>query len=150
MDAKPHPMPMPAAAPPLSPEELLVGSGAPAVAPAAPAGIVEDVVAEEELVPDEDDEVVVAVESIPPDVCAADVEVVCVAVPEATVAVSNISRWRAMVCPSVALGWVSHPDFIAMRTVNTKMYQRHVHEKSTSSLYPTVAQYHGPGPCLQT
>jgi hypothetical protein len=52
MDAKPHPMPMPAAAPPLSPEELLVGSG-------APAGIVEDVVAEEEVVPDEDDEVVV-------------------------------------------------------------------------------------------
>ncbi len=128
MAANPHPTPMPAAAPPLSAEELLVGSGAPA-APAA--AVVEDGVAEEEVVPDGDDEMMVAAD--PSDVvCAADVEVVvvCVAVPEATVAVSNRARWRGMVSPLVALGWLSHPDFITLRTADTNVsapYREKVH-----------------------
>lgn len=104
MAPNPHATPMPAAVPVLRLEELLAGD--------CEAGDVAPVEVDEE----EDDVETVLVAVVP-----TEVEDVVAIVPVLTVAVLNSSRLRGTVSPSVASGWLSHADFMALRTVTKGM-----------------------------
>lgn len=111
-----QPIPIPAAAPVLRPEELLLDDCA-AEAVVFVALVVGEVDAELELELE-----LVKVEAVDPDEVATTLDVVAELVAEGfTVVVSKSCRCRGTVSPNAASGWLSHADCMALSTGGIKV-----------------------------